>query len=56
MNLQDYLEQATTMVKKVKNAVMNYTEYEAKVRDATNNDPWGTSSTLMMDIANATSH
>lgn len=44
------------MVKKVKNAVMNYTEYEAKVRDATNNDPWGTSSTLMMDIANATSH
>jgi epsin len=25
-------------------AVMNYTEMEAKVREATNNEPWGTSS------------
>lgn len=26
---------------------MNYTEMEAKVREATNNEPWGASSTLM---------
>jgi len=39
---------------KVKNAVMNYTEMEAKVREATNNEPWGASSTLMLEIAQAT--
>jgi len=37
-----------------KNAVMNYTEMEAKVREATNNEPWGASSTLMLEIAQAT--
>lgn len=35
-------------------AVMNYTEMEAKVREATNNEPWGASSTLMQEIANGT--
>lgn len=35
-------------------AVMNYTEMEAKVREATNNEPWGASSTMMQEIANAT--
>ncbi|KAK5194222.1 Epsin-3, clathrin recruitment and traffic between the Golgi and endosome, partial [Cryomyces antarcticus] len=30
-------------VRKVQNAVMNYTEMEAKVREATNNEPWGAS-------------
>ncbi|CAJ0917158.1 8232_t:CDS:10 [Entrophospora sp. SA101] len=39
---------------KVKNVVMNYTEMEAKVREATNNEPWGASSTLMLEIAQAT--
>ena len=44
---------------KVKNAVMNYTEMEAKVREATSNgilclnwsliiDPWGAASTLLL--------
>ncbi len=33
---------------------MNYTEMEALVREATNNDPWGSSSTLMQQIANGT--
>ena len=28
-------------------AVMNYTEMEAKVREATNNEPWGASSSLV---------
>ncbi|KAJ5523213.1 hypothetical protein N7513_012757 [Penicillium frequentans] len=41
-------------VRKVQNAVMNYTEIEAKVREATNNEPWGASTTLMQEIANAT--
>lgn len=41
-------------VRKVQNAVMNYTEMEAKVREATNNEPWGASSSMMQDIANGT--
>ncbi|KAK5134002.1 hypothetical protein LTR08_007007 [Meristemomyces frigidus] len=40
--------------KKVQNAVMNYTEMESKVREATNNEPWGASSTMMQEIANGT--
>ncbi|WVF67389.1 hypothetical protein IAT40_002145 [Kwoniella sp. CBS 6097] len=34
-----------------KNAVLNVSEMEAKVREATNDDPWGASSTLMQQIA-----
>ena len=30
---------------------MNYTETEAKVREATNEDPWGPSGTQMADLA-----
>ncbi|KAL2154635.1 hypothetical protein VTH82DRAFT_3311 [Thermothelomyces myriococcoides] len=41
-------------VRKVQNAVMNYTEMEAKVREATNNEPWGASSTQMQEIADGT--
>lgn len=41
-------------VRKIQNQVMNYTEMEAKVREATNNEPWGASSTLMQEIANGT--
>ncbi|EKD18386.1 epsin-3 [Drepanopeziza brunnea f. sp. 'multigermtubi' MB_m1] len=41
-------------VRKVQNAVMNYTEMEAKVREATNNEPWGASSTMLQEIANGT--
>lgn len=33
---------------------MNYTEMEAKVREATNNEPWGASSTMLQEIANGT--
>ncbi|KAF1831259.1 ENTH-domain-containing protein [Decorospora gaudefroyi] len=40
--------------RKAQNAVMNYTEMEAKVREATNNEPWGASSTALQEIANAT--
>ena len=31
------------LVDKATNMVMNYTETEAKVREATNDDPWGPS-------------
>ncbi|KAF2669141.1 ENTH-domain-containing protein [Microthyrium microscopicum] len=41
-------------VRSLQNAVMNYTEMEAKVREATNNEPWGASSTMQQEIANAT--
>ncbi|KAM5355323.1 hypothetical protein ACJ41O_001969 [Fusarium nematophilum] len=40
--------------RKAQNAVMNFTEMESKVREATNNEPWGASSTTMQDIANGT--
>ena len=31
--------------------VMSYTEVEAKVREATNDDPWGPTGTIMAEIA-----
>jgi ENTH domain len=37
-----------------RNVVLNYTEMEAKVHEATNNEPWGASSTLMQEIAQGT--
>lgn len=37
-----------------KNMVLNVSEMEAKVREATNDDPWGASSTLMQEIAAGT--
>ncbi|EON95959.1 putative golgi to endosome transport protein [Phaeoacremonium minimum UCRPA7] len=62
MNFDNLKEQVSNLtlydlkagVRKVQNAVMNYTEMEAKVREATNNEPWGASSTLMQEIANGT--
>jgi epsin len=41
-------------VRKAQNVVYNYTEMEARVREATNNEPWGASSTLMQQIAAGT--
>lgn len=37
-----------------KNVVNNYTDSEVKVREATSNDPWGPSSSLMAEIADST--
>ena len=34
--------------------VMNFTEMEALVREATNNEPWGASSTQLSEIAEGT--
>jgi len=39
---------------KVKNSLLNYTEMESKVREATNNDAWGASSTLLLEISRGT--
>lgn len=38
----------------MKNMVKNYSEAEVKVREATSNDPWGPSSTLMSEISDMT--
>nr|ODO01221.1 ENTH domain-containing protein c [Cryptococcus depauperatus CBS 7855] len=38
-----------------KNAILNVSEMEAKVKEATNDDPWGASSTLMQQIADGRS-
>ncbi|GCE98635.1 Epsin-3 [Zygosaccharomyces mellis] len=48
------LYDAKKYFRKAQNVVFNYTEMEAKVREATNNEPWGTSSTLMEYIAQGT--
>ena len=39
-----------------KNVVYNYSDAEAKVREATSNDPWGPSSALMGELAEYTYH
>ncbi|GFS37356.1 epsin-2 [Nephila pilipes] len=38
----------------VKNVVKNYSDAQVKVREATSNDPWGPSGTLMGEIADLT--
>ncbi|XP_026801734.1 epsin-3 isoform X4 [Pangasianodon hypophthalmus] len=44
----------SSLRRSVKNIVNNYTEAEIKVREATSNDPWGPSGSLMMEIAELT--
>ncbi|KAG9046317.1 N-acetyl-glucosamine-6-phosphate deacetylase [Tulasnella sp. UAMH 9824] len=43
-----------SMYNQAKNVVLNISEMEAKVQEATNDDPWGASSTLMQEIAQGT--
>lgn len=40
--------------RQVKNFVKNYSDAEIKVREATSNDPWGPSSSLMLAISDLT--
>ncbi|XP_062856624.1 clathrin interactor 1a [Trichomycterus rosablanca] len=42
------------LVDKATNVVMNYSENESKVREATNDDPWGPSGQIMGEIAKCT--
>lgn len=48
------LWEVKSYVRKAQNAVLNLSDIEAKVREATNNEPWGASTTLMADIARGT--
>ena len=43
-----------TIRRQMKNMVNNYSDAEVKVREATSNDPWGPSSTLMSEISDLT--
>ncbi|KAI0927725.1 hypothetical protein AcV5_008184 [Taiwanofungus camphoratus] len=43
-----------SMYNQAKNVVFNVSEMEAKVQEATNDEPWGASSTLMQEIAQGT--
>ncbi|KAK4049813.1 Epsin-3, clathrin recruitment and traffic between the Golgi and endosome [Microbotryomycetes sp. JL201] len=56
---EDELQEITmydvkSAVNKAKNMVLNLSEIEAKVKEATNDDTWGASSTLMQEIAQST--
>ncbi|XP_054616150.1 epsin-3 isoform X1 [Dunckerocampus dactyliophorus] len=46
--------QTSSIRRQMKNVVNNYTEAEIKVREATSNDPWGASGSLMAEIADLT--
>ena len=48
------LWEVKSYVRKAQNAVLNLSDVEAKVREATNNEPWGASTTLMSEIARGT--
>lgn len=56
MSLEDTLNNlslydAKKYFRKAQNLVYNYTDMESKVREATNNEPWGTPSSLMEQIS-----
>ena len=53
-NLPTSMWKVRELVDKATNVVMNYTETEAKVREATNDDPWGPSGTQMSELARLT--
>ncbi|XP_044155952.1 epsin-3 [Bufo gargarizans] len=44
----------SSLRRQVKNIVHNYSDAEVKVREATSNDPWGPSATLMAEISQMT--
>ncbi|XP_078388012.1 epsin-2-like isoform X2 [Cetorhinus maximus] len=45
---------SSSLRRQMKNIVNNYSEAEIKVREATSNDPWGPSSSLMAEISDLT--
>ncbi|XP_077940249.1 epsin-2 isoform X3 [Gasterosteus aculeatus] len=45
---------SSTIRRQMKNMVNNYSDAEKKVREATSNDPWGPSSSLMSEVADLT--
>ncbi|EUB61101.1 Clathrin interactor [Echinococcus granulosus] len=51
---REYLEKGKVWVDKITSAVMNYTELENKVREATNDEPWGPHGKILNDLARET--
>ncbi|KAL5969551.1 Clathrin interactor 1 [Taenia solium] len=51
---REYLEKGKLWVDKITSAVMNYTELENKVREATNDEPWGPHGKILNDLARET--
>ncbi|VUZ48407.1 unnamed protein product [Hymenolepis diminuta] len=51
---REYLEKGKVWVDKIASAVMNYTELEIKVREATNDEPWGPHGKILNDLARET--
>jgi len=47
IDVEKILEKGSQAKNMMRNLVMNYSETEAKVMDATNNEPWGASSTVL---------
>jgi epsin len=45
---------AKAAMRQAKNIAIGYSDIQAKVREATSNDPWGPSGAQMSEIANAT--
>jgi hypothetical protein len=45
-----------SVMRNLKNSVMNYDECEIRVREATSNEAWGAPSSLMLEIAEDTHH
>jgi epsin len=54
LGLGDYFSKITTVIQNSKNALLNLSEIEVKVLNATSNEPWGPSTTEMREIAKAT--
>ena len=46
--------QIMPIVRSIKNTFLNYSDAQRKIREATSNDPWGPSTTLMLEIADLT--
>ncbi|XP_056637757.1 telomere length regulation protein TEL2 homolog isoform X1 [Diorhabda sublineata] len=53
-NLFSGMWKVRELADKVTNVVMNYTEVEAKVREATNEEPWGPTGQIMQELAHST--
>ncbi|XP_012215375.1 telomere length regulation protein TEL2 homolog [Linepithema humile] len=54
MNAMMNMWKVRELMDKATNVVMNYTETEAKVREATNDDAWGPTGAMMQELAQAT--
>ncbi|TGZ36859.1 hypothetical protein CRM22_011396 [Opisthorchis felineus] len=52
--IRDLLNKGRELADKVTNMVMNFSEVEMKVREATSDEPWGPHGQLMMQIADYT--